>query len=194
MLHRIFIAINLPKEIKKELLEIQKRFSGIPAKWVKPENLHITLAFLGHIKTELLPEIFKETENVAKRHKSFSITLTKVRFEPEKKFPPRMIWVVGESSKELKALEKDLKNSLSKIPISQLEKETHGFSLHITLARIKKFEFRKLDLEEIPQVNEDLNLNFEVFSIDVMESHLKRSGPEYFCLKSFALTNNLDIN
>jgi len=44
-LHRIFIAINLPANLKKELSMAQNRWPELPARWTKPENLHITLLF-----------------------------------------------------------------------------------------------------------------------------------------------------
>ena len=44
--HRIFIAINLPNDIKKYLVGFEKKWLDLPAKWVNPENLHITLLFL----------------------------------------------------------------------------------------------------------------------------------------------------
>jgi len=40
--HRIFIAINLPKEIKEKLLNYQNYWPEVPAKWTKPENLDIS--------------------------------------------------------------------------------------------------------------------------------------------------------
>ncbi|PIX88575.1 MAG: hypothetical protein COZ30_00470, partial [Candidatus Nealsonbacteria bacterium CG_4_10_14_3_um_filter_36_16] len=56
---------------------------------------------------------------------------------------------------------------------------------HITLGRIKQWEFRQIEPEERPEVNEEINLTFEVNSIEVMESELKRGGSEYTILESF---------
>jgi len=44
-LHRIFIAINLPEKLKKELSLFQNRWPEIPARWTRPDNLHVTLVF-----------------------------------------------------------------------------------------------------------------------------------------------------
>jgi len=55
------------------------------------------------------------------------------------------------------------------------------------LARIRTWEFREIEPEEEPEVNEEINLTFEVNSIEVMESQLKRGGAEYTVLESCQL-------
>jgi 2'-5' RNA ligase len=189
MRHRIFIAINLPPEIKNVLKKFQNSFSELPAKWVKPENLHITLAFLGYIRDDNLSEIIEITKKVALRHKPFFIKIKKICYAPPEIKPPRMIWVVGEKNQQLADLKEDLQNSLMRINTPhRLHKEAgRSFVPHITLARIRKWEFKQMAPDERPEINEDLNLKFEVNSIEVMESRLKRAGAEYEILQSFPL-------
>lgn len=188
MTHRIFIAINLPENIKKELKNFQIKFSDLPARWVKPENLHITLAFLGYVKDENLPKIIEITKSVADRHQAFSINLNKIIYGPPKISPPRMVWAIGEKSEKLGRLQEDLKNSLLEISIPQLEEEVErSFIPHITLGRIRKWEWKKMEPEERPEIDEEINLGFEVKTIEIMESHLKKAGAEYAILQSFPL-------
>jgi len=185
MRHRIFIAINLPEEIKKELSKFQYKWPELPAKWTKPENLHITLAFLGYLSDEEVAKLCEITNEVAKRHLPFSINLNKISYGPPKK-PPRMIWVIGKISKALNDLKNDLENEISgKVGF---QPENRAFTPHITLARIKNWEFKKIDLEDRPKVEFDLSLSFEVSSIEVMESFLKKGGPEYTVLESCPLS------
>ena len=74
-----------------------------------------------------------------------------------------MIWAVGEKIQEF------------------------NLPSHITLGRIKAWEFRKIEPEERPIVDEEINLTFEVNSIEVMDSQLKKGGPTYTILESFPL-------
>jgi len=190
MRHRIFIAINLPEDIKKNLVDYQTKWPELPIRWTKKENLHITLMFLGYLVDEELLEILRITKEVAQRHESFSINLKKIIYGPPKKLPPRMVWAEGEKSKELGKLQKDLENSLSaeaSAKADRLVRESRPYAPHITLGRIKAWEFRKIEPEERPEVNEEINLNFEVNSIEVMESELKRGGPNYAILESCPL-------
>ena len=96
MMHRIFIAINLPEDVKNQLAEYQKKIEGlfqppVPVRWTKKDNLHITLEFLGNLSEEELIKACQDTEEFAKNHESFTITLDKISYGPPKKMPPRMI-------------------------------------------------------------------------------------------------------
>ena len=185
MRHRIFIAVNLPKEIRKQLVNYQSKWPELPIKWTKPENLHITLIFLGNVNDSELVEICKTSKEIIEQHHSLGINLNQICYGPPKKMPPRMIWVKGQKSQELSDLKKDLESALlEKVNFHQ---ENRAFSPHITLGRIKAFEWKRIEPEERPQVEEDINFNFEVNSIEVMESELKRGGPEYTILESSPL-------
>lgn len=64
MRHRVFIAINLPEDIKQKLSEYEIKWPELPCRWTKKENLHITLAFLGYTTDEELVEVCKITKEV----------------------------------------------------------------------------------------------------------------------------------
>lgn len=67
--------------------------------------------------------------------------------------------------------------------------ENRAFSPHITLSRIRTWQWRQMEPEERPEVNKDISLSFEVNSIEVMESQLKRGGSEYTILESAQLNS-----
>ena len=181
MSKRIFIAINLPLEIKKQLLAYKDQWPELPARWVKVENLHLTLAFLGYVKDEKLPEVIEIVHKVASQHHPFTIHLTKIIYAPPDKVPPRMVWALGEKSEELTTLYNDLQRALQQY---NFRTETRELTPHITLARIRTFAWRKMDLEERPQIDEEIDFSFEVNSIEVMESKLKREGAEYTVIEA----------
>ena len=58
---------------------------------------------------------------------------------------------------------------------------------HITLGRIKAWEWQRIEPEERPDVSREIDLGFEINSIEVMESQLKRAGPDYTILHSCPL-------
>ena len=163
MKHRIFLAINLPGDVKKALVSYQEKWPELPIRWTREQNLHITLEFLGYISDDELLKVFQNTKELALKHEPFTITLNKICYGPPKKKPPRMVWVMGEKVQEFDILP------------------------HITLGRLRTWDFRKIEPDEVPEVNEDINLSFDVKSIEVVESVLKRGWPEYTILESCQL-------
>ncbi|MFO7806919.1 MAG: RNA 2',3'-cyclic phosphodiesterase [Candidatus Moraniibacteriota bacterium] len=198
MFHRIFIAINLPQEIKDQLRDYQERqkekFSsamednsrGVPIKWTESENLHLTLAFLGNIKDKNVEAVFSPVQQVAENNSPFEFNLEQAVYGPPGAVPPKMIWGMVSKTPELEAIKKNLDERLEQTPEFFFQREKRDFSPHITLARIKTVIWRQIEPENQPEVAEELNLSFPVRSIEVMESVLKKQGPEYKTLKSFS--------
>lgn len=186
-LHRIFVAINLPDGFKTELLECQKKWPGLPARWVSKDNLHLTLAFLGNTSKQELAEVSKLMQELGERHSTFQLSVSRIVYGPDEK-RPRMIWAVIEKSPRLLTLQKDVEQTLAQSNQISYQPEKRSFSPHLTLARLKVFELQRVELDELPEVNEDILLAFRVQSIEVMESKLKRSGAEYTIVREIPFT------
>ena len=191
MKHRIFIAINLPEKIKNQLEKLEKETAELfpeetsrgLIRWVKKDNLHITLLFLGYIEEENIPQICEIVNEIAKTQNPFSLEFKKVLYGPPNKIPPRLVWVDLEKSAELTDLVKKLKEKVEETGF--LEKmEKREFSPHITIGRIRTWQWKRIEPEERPDIKKDISLNFEVNSVEVMESQLKRSGAEYVILET----------
>src|SRR3990167_8148344 len=102
--HRVFIAINLPGDVKKYLASSEQKFSGLRAKWTPQENLHVTLVFLGDLTNEELGEVCVIAKEVAAGNAGFEMNFSNVGYGPDEKIPPRFIWAMGEKNKELSVL------------------------------------------------------------------------------------------
>ena len=185
MKHRIFIAINLPENIREKLADFRLKWPDLPVRWTKPENLHITLLFLGYLTDEELVMVCQTVKEIISKYEPFFITLNRVCYGPKSinEKPPRMVWVEGEKNENLRKIQESLENSLSQLTINR--KENRQFSPHITLGRIRQWEFRRIELDERPQINEEIYLKFKVNSIEVMESLLEWRGPEYIIVESY---------
>lgn len=205
MRHRIFIAINLPKDIKQKLADYQAKIeklfaphgnevsrSGL-AKWTKKDNLHITLIFLGYLSDQELLEVCRITRETAEKKQSFIVNLNRICYAPPKKIPPRMIWTEGEKSEAFASLKDGLEKALLGARDIRFSLEKRSFSPHITLARIKTWEWKKIEPEERPEIKEELSLSFPVNSVEIMESKLKKGGSEYTVLESVSLEEFPDL-
>jgi RNA 2',3'-cyclic 3'-phosphodiesterase len=186
MLHRIFTAINIPEMIKKRFLDIRKDYSDLPAKWIDEENIHITLNFLGNVNDNQLNDVLKKTKEIGEKYEPFVVSFDKILYDSPNRFPPRMVWAKIQEDKDLMSLQKDLEDQLFSLESFRFKiSEKRKFHPHITLARIKSFAFRKL--VNPVDINMPLNLNFEVCSFEIIESQLKREGPEYTVIESIIL-------
>ena len=187
MKHRIFVAINLPEKVKKTLLNYQTKLPDFPIKWTKKENMHITLIFIGPVKDENIPKICEAVKRACAQYKSFKINLNEISYGPPQKLPPRMIWARGEQSDELVNLKTGLEKYLIESEVGFIE-DNKKFHTHVTLGRIRTWEWKRIEPEERPEIVEETDLDFEVNSIEVMESTLKRTGAEYDQLLSVKLS------
>lgn len=185
--HRVFLSINLPEKVKNRLSNYQEKLNELPAKWVKKDNLHITLIFLGYVSEKEIGKVCSSVKEEVLKHSSFDISLEKISYFPEGKIPPRMVASVGESSQELSDLRKDLERSLLDQGV-HFPLEMKKFKPHITLGRIRAWDWRRIEPDERPEAEEEINMEFKVDSVEVMESKLKRGGPKYIILESAKLS------
>ena len=187
MKRRLFIAINLPETVKNTLVEYQNKWPDLAVKWTKIENLHITLVFIGDIERQNAPVVEMAIKEAISKQKPFSIRIDKISYSPYKKGKeaPRMIWASGELSKEFLALKKEVEKKLKeKIKFVPEKREAQP---HITLARVNDWQWRRVEPDEQPEIEDYLDLKIMVDSVELMKGVLKRSGPEYTILESYEL-------
>jgi 2'-5' RNA ligase len=172
---RLFFAVNLPQEVKEEIAE--KLLPEIPKdKWrkVKAGNCHITMRFLGYMPDDAVRRI-EEQAGALKDFDCFEAELTGIGH-----FKNRVIWVgTGKGTEEL--------NLLSKKLCSALGVQEERFHAHVTLARNRGSGAKETDslIERLRKKGFSGKIVAE--SIDLMESVLHTSGPEYKKLFSVRL-------
>ncbi|KPK27399.1 MAG: 2'-5' RNA ligase [Desulfobacterales bacterium SG8_35_2] len=133
---RLFIAVDLPDKIKENLKSMA---FGIPgAKWVSPEQLHLTVRFIGEVDGALFSDIKNILDEV--NSAAFSLQLKGVGYFPPRG-APRVLWIGLEKSEPLQLLKKKIDTKLLRVGV---EPEGRKFSPHITLARLKKSPVHKI--------------------------------------------------
>jgi 2'-5' RNA ligase len=174
---RSFIAINLPDTIKQEIGEIMERIrcAGPPARWVPPENLHVTVKFLDEIRDDQIRPIIGALTLAAGEHHPFELRLGGFGFFPNEK-KARIFWIGIESGFEtLKALARDVDHQTATLGFAL---ETRPFSAHITLARLR--EPGPADrLAKAASHVQYLSAMIPVTQVDLMRSVLSPKGASY---------------
>ncbi|MCC3358006.1 RNA 2',3'-cyclic phosphodiesterase [Bacillus sp. REN16] len=182
-----FLALALPAETKellskwRELLEPRLPFKS----WIHPEDLHITLAFLGgQASFNQITAIKRQMPDIAKQHEKFTLQLNGLGTFG-KSDSPRILWAGVEVSESLHALRNDVYEACTDFGFS-LDKRP--FSPHITMARKWKSDrpFLPSQLTDIVQPNEDKSV-FKAEHFVLYQTHLNRT-PKYQPLSIFSLS------
>ncbi len=190
---RCFIAIELEEEIKNRLAEQQrmfrKRLSGNESsiKWVKPEQIHLTLKFLGNVSDQDLQEICAAATRAASEFQPFSFSVGGCGCFPPKG-PARVLWIgITEGQSELKQLAKRVDHWVNKLGFPR---EQRAFSGHLTLARIRQANAGKVVRNVVEGTTLDSLGQQSVSTITVFQSDLKPGGPIYTPLHHAPLTGD----
>ena len=133
---RAFIAIDLPPKTKAAVSVLQEKLKnpGADLKWVEPDNIHLTLKFLGEIDPGQLDKINAIIEMVAKNNPDFVMHINSLGAFPKIDYC-KVIWVgLDKGDSETKNLAQELEE---KLEILGIPKEDREFSTHITIARLR---------------------------------------------------------
>src|SRR5262245_65628784 len=133
---RTFIAIEIPSEIKSALAALQDelRRAGADVSWTKPENIHLTLKFLGEVDERRIGEVEKVCVASAAEFQPFTLRLNETGVFPNAR-QPRILWagLAGEIEKTVE-MRKRLDDGLALIGFEREEKD---FRPHLTIGRVK---------------------------------------------------------
>lgn len=159
---KIFIEIGIPQPMKRRLVQKTVQWQNLPVKWMKEENLHITVSFVGYVDESVIPDICQKTSAAVENFESFEIVFDKIELSPSAE-NPKMIWLSGKPSMELGKLNEKIEQSLGMRP-----EEHKEYRPHVTLGRIRKLKWE--ELSEKPEIFEKINLAMTVDFVSVMES------------------------
>ena len=179
---RAFIAIEMSADLQKQLDEIQKQLrdqiKGNPIRWVRSQNIHLTLKFLGDVSIENLELLKKILADEAINHEPFEISVGNLGAFPNNNHP-RVIWVGVKAPNDLNLIQHNLEIQMEKLGYTR---EERPFSPHLTLGRIA----RNIHDLERHMISEALITNRIGFlgavradSIHLYKSDLQPSGAVY---------------
>ena len=175
---RAFIALELPDQARLDIAAVQNDLTsaGLKLRWVKPQNIHLTLKFLGDVDRAKITDICDSITSVACQHQSFNLQPKGLGCFPGVK-NPRVIWTgVSGTLDALKTLQADVEKTL--IPHG-FKAERRPFRGHLTIARVKsRLNPGKLAqaLRNYSDFRSDI---FAVKQVTLYQSLLEPEGPLY---------------
>jgi RNA 2',3'-cyclic 3'-phosphodiesterase len=181
---RTFIALELPEIHKQAILTYLNSWSKLHRNginWVKPENLHLTLLFIGDTNSEDIAQIKEAVFETVPKADSFRLKC--LGFELFPAVEPRLLWVKLESmDKRIFTFAKELNRAIRGLG---LEPDAKSLKLHITVGRIKSRQPIWLE-QEFLQAALPLE-SAEYHDVTLYQSILKQDGPVYTALEQFIL-------
>ncbi len=182
---RLFIGIKLSEEVKNALSQISRNLKGSSnqMKWVKENNVHLTLKFLG--KTDKKDQIISTLQKI-QNISPFMLKLSGLGTFG-RRTDLRVLWAGIERSNELKNLFNRIESSLEPLGFPP---EKRNFSPHITLARNRQGRVPEDCIKKIDALSTKLSAEQKISSFQLFKSDLTISGPIYSILSNFTFNNN----
>jgi RNA 2',3'-cyclic 3'-phosphodiesterase len=170
---RTFVAVPVPEALRKRVSALGNEIAAPGIGLVKPENMHLTLRFIGEIPDSEVDGVKKLLGKVA--FKRFSCRIRGVGVFPNESFV-RVVWAGCSSDGALEALAKSVAGELGGYGGDE------RFSAHLTIARVKSRMDPRPFLEK--HLNEEFG-EFEAKEFHLVCSRLGPGGPEYSTLAVF---------
>ncbi|MCF8298833.1 MAG: RNA 2',3'-cyclic phosphodiesterase [Saprospiraceae bacterium] len=182
---RLFTAINIiPSEKLLKILELlEKNLKHDKIRWVKPDNIHITLKFFGEINENKLPEIIDIQTKVFYNHSPLNINIENIGVFGSS-YNPKVIWFGLNPSEQLKLLVNELEISLNSIGF---EADRQNFVPHLTIGRISSIQNNSFFQKVISKYKNEFIQNVAVDKICLFESVLTSKGAIHSIVSEFKL-------
>jgi 2'-5' RNA ligase len=184
---RTFIALDPGPAIRDRMIALQENLArtGAEVKWVEPENLHVTMLFLGEVDNRDLMPVCRAVEEVAREHQAFELSIEGAGCFPNMR-RPRILWIgVGQGLLEVRALHDALEEPLLKLGCYR--REERQFTPHVTLGRVRG-DTATAELTAAISKKQDYHAGVALIrEVRVMSSDLAGKGPLYTVMSRASL-------
>jgi 2'-5' RNA ligase len=179
---RTFVAVEVSEAVRAAAAKVIRQLARCDAnlKWVDPQNMHLTLKFLGEVESVELPDVCRAVEQAVAEVPGFTFDMAGVGAFPKIE-RPRTVWLgVSTGAEELANLQTHIEKGLKKLGYPP---DNRRFSPHLTLGRVKHPGPELAELSELVKSLSDHPAGTtEVDAVTVFSSELTREGPLYQAL------------
>ena len=189
---RAFVAVELPDEARAALQNLQQTLAESQADvaWVKPQNLHVTMRFLGEIADGQRRDIETLLSRIAAGTTPFQTSFSMLGAFPSVS-APRVIWVGIEEGKEhLEKIAKELEGGLRSLKIPS---EDRAFVAHVTLGRVRSSKNRRELVERMRSVAWKAPDPFVSDHLTLFQSTLTPAGSIYTLINKAAFSSEFGV-
>ena len=185
---RTFISIPVPNSVKnvKQMLTSTCEDEKVVIRWVKHNNLHITLQFLGFTPEKKIPQIREALSKIIKSQKGFDLTISNTGKFPDNDKPSVLYLGVDGNLKSLN----ELVNNINKeIALIGYDKDVEEYTPHVMVGKINYPQKFSPDLSTFLNSSYD-KIDFTVDKIQFISSETLPEGVVYSILSTFSFLEN----
>jgi len=188
---RVFCAIELPSVIREQIgaysNELRTSVPHARASWSRPENIHLTLKFLGDVPRMRVEALSQASARAVEKFSSFEIQIGGTgAFPPHGS--PRVLWIgITDGSGKLAQLQKKLDLECTQVGF---EPESRAFNPHLTIARLRRAE-GAAELARVHKQNSFAPLIMKVSELVVIRSELSNTGSRYNAISRHQMSDKL---
>lgn len=173
---RCFIALDLPSDIRATVAKVGEivacHWPYQSVKWTGPDNIHLTLRFLGKTDTAQLASLREALDGLVTEEPPFELTLTSVGAFPNPG-RPRVLWVgLDSADHRLQGFQKRVERTVRDLG---WDREAKLFQPHLTFGRIRPKAAKPIGDWEVSIPGK----RFGIGEVVLMESVFQREGVEY---------------
>ena|SRR5436190_13449786 len=180
---RLFVAIELDEPFRNGLVELQGALRRVEPEisYTRPENLHLTLKFIGEFEETKVPELWEGLSKISKVG-AFAMNLSGLDFLPERG-PIRIIAAAIDGGEKLIALQAAIEGACA---AQKIPKENRRYRPHITLARVRR-PLRRSAKARFVEAAPVRVIESQVKEFVLMQSKLSNKGSQYVVLQHVTL-------
>jgi len=187
---RVFIAIPIPAPLQEAIQHatagLKERLGRRLVRWVAPENVHLTLKFLGEISPANVDLLAEALHHEAGGHSAFEMTIGGLGVYPNPR-RPRVVWIGVQAPPALETLQRAIEAAAARLGYPE---EERPFSPHLTIGRVSQHAAGG-DQQAVRQAIEATRVGqlgtATVDTLELFRSDLRPEGPHYTRLHSAAL-------
>jgi RNA 2',3'-cyclic 3'-phosphodiesterase len=178
---RTFIALKPPEnwieQLNRIATELKRELRSNEVKWVQPEQIHITLRFLGYIFPDQLPAVVEGLNRSARDTEPFILRGSALGCFPTVR-RARVLWLgIEDQGQRCGELRRSITDETSAVGEPR---EDRVFTPHLTLARIGHLERSEVSvLERLVKRPVEISTDWKVSEVLLMQSHLLSAGAQY---------------
>ena len=185
---RTFLAIPIPvgtefpaltQRLQRNLEHERRNIN-----WCKPDQIHLTLKFVGDTPDQDVPKIIEACQKVAQRHQPFTMDFNRTGFFGSNR-SPRILWLgMKDEPKALYDLEEDILDAFEDLGYLR---DRQNFVPHLTVCRIKNLIDKPFFLQICNGIEQKTYLHADVKEIVYFQSFLQPTGAFYKTLRRIPL-------